>query len=130
MLVALLAAAACGGGTAPLDRAGVATQAETLRSVAAEGAVLAQLGARDDVTASYMRVHARELAAAADALARAIDSRGAAPAARGPAAAVERGARTTARRLERLPGADAGEAGQIARSLERTAARAAEVAGT
>jgi hypothetical protein len=130
MLVALFAAAACGGGAAPLDRAGVATQAETLRSVAAEGAVLAQLHARDDVTGNYLRVHARELADAADALAATIDSRGAGPGARGPAAAVETGARSAARRLERLPEADAGEAGRIARSLERTASRAAEVAGT
>jgi hypothetical protein len=62
--VLALALAGCGGSSSPTK------QAEEIQSLAAEGAILAHEASEGDTTGPFARVHARELAEAAQKAAR------------------------------------------------------------
>ena len=96
----------------------VEKQAEEVGSIAAEGAILAHDASEGDTTATFTRVHARELAKKADQLAPKIHD-----------GDLERVARAVGSDLERLADEpdDERRAAQLERSLDDASKRAEEI---
>ena len=96
----------------------VEKQADEVGSIAAEGALLAHDASEGGTTATFTRVHARELAKKADKLAPKIRN-----------GSLERVARSVGSDLERLaddPGAES-RAAQLERRLDDASKRAEEI---
>ncbi|HSC92285.1 MAG TPA: hypothetical protein VLB86_11580 [Gaiellaceae bacterium] len=110
--VTALVLAGCGGQSAT-------KQAEQVGALAAEGAILAHDAAEGDTTTVFTRVHARDLAGSAEALA-----------ASGQTVPLRRLAQAVAADLRSLAGnpGDEGVAGRVERRLKRLHERAGALA--
>ena len=126
VVAAALAAGGCGrGGT--LDAAAVRKEAESVRSVAAEGRLLAEDVAEARTYPPFARTHANELGRTAGEEAARLERARTSPSARASAAIVARLARIAGRLLGLL--ADEVDDREGARRVERALGRIAAEAG-
>jgi hypothetical protein len=121
--------AACGGGA--LDSASFQKEAESIQSVAAEGALLARDVAEGRSVSTFARVRASELGQEAESLARELDRADATAEVRTKLPQAVRLSRAVAAALARLASDpdDHGRARRIAAELEEAADSAADLAG-
>jgi hypothetical protein len=126
LLVALALAAGCGGGSQDADA--LATQAEALRSVAAEGQLLARDAAANRTTGVFLDEHAAALRGVVARAAASLTHRSAAPGLGTQRLRLAGLAGRIGADLDRLPHAPAGERRTIARRLGREADRSGAVA--
>ncbi len=118
-ILAVLGGGCGGGGT--LGPASLAKQADTLRSGAAEGALLAQDAAAGKVTSIYVRVHASDLQKAAAKEAGSLRTAKTEPALESKLHRLTVLADRTAADLDRLGGASHVEQRRLGRELEAAA---------
>jgi hypothetical protein len=127
-LAVALALAGCGGSGGRLGRSSLAKQADQVRSLAAEGGLLAQDGADGRTTAIFVREHGSYLAGAATTAASSLQ-RASAKAGLGKQLHTLRTLSAEVRdQLRRLGGASRAEQRDIARKLVDAAAGAAKLA--
>jgi hypothetical protein len=121
----LLVASSCGG-TGTLDAEALKKEIESVSSVAAEGSLLARGVAEGGTTSSFARVHASELAAAAEEERKKLASARMAPGLEQRAKQAGELAGTVSELLARLEGEPGSReaAGVVRRRLDRAVQRA------
>ena len=125
LVALLLPLAACGGGT--LDAKSFQKEAESIQSLAAEGALVAKDTASGSTTSPYVTVHAEELAKEADVLAQKLEQAKAEPEVKAKVAKAVELAEQIADDLERLADDPGNRAfARAARSRLADAAKTAE----
>ena len=124
--VALVLAAACSSG-GPLDREALSQEADTLRSTAAEGALLARDDLAGKITPTFLQEHAADLSDAVSQTAATLTAATTEPAfeAQLQQLATLAGQVTTA--LEQLPTASADEERTLADALQAAADTSHEI---
>jgi hypothetical protein len=126
VLAALLTTSGCGSST--VTAKSLKKQAETVQSIANEGALLAHGRAEDSTTQTFTREHAHELSKQAMSLRMKLRTARLAPGIEPKARAVAQAAWATAGELATLEHAGADRAGQIESRLEELGKRAEELA--
>jgi len=119
MILALLAGAC--GGSGPLDAEALSHEADTVRSTAAEGALLAQDALAGRTTLIYTREHATDLADSASRTAATLTGATTEPALEPQLQQLTQIAAQVNAALEQLVTAPAGEEGAIADELHAAA---------
>jgi hypothetical protein len=127
-LAVALALAGCGGSGGRLGRSSLAKQADQVRSLAAEGGLLAQDGADGRTTAIFVREHGSYLAGAATTAASSLQRANAKAGLRKQLHTLRTLSAEVRDQLRRLGGASRADQRDIARKLAAAAAAAAKLA--
>ena len=126
-LAVALTLAGCGGSGGPLGRSSLAKQADEVRSLAAEGGLLAQDGADGRTTAIFVREHGSYLAGAATTAASSLRRASAKAGLRQQLHTLRTLSAEVRDQLKRLGGASRAEERTIAAALGKAADAAAKV---
>jgi hypothetical protein len=128
LAIASFLAVGCGGG-GTLSRDSLRKEAESVQSVAAEGALLAHDAADGRTTTPFASVHSSVLAESADKVAQKLESADVEPGLKQDRARVVRLATRIEEELDQLDPNDRAAAQRIADELEQAAKAAEELAG-
>jgi hypothetical protein len=126
ILAAALLCAGCGGGK--LGASALSKQADSLRSLAAEGALLAKDASAGKTTGTFARVHSSDLDKAAAKAAASLETGKTKPALESKLRRLASLARRVSDDLDRLGSASKNEQRTLANELQRTAEQSNQIA--
>jgi hypothetical protein len=126
ILAAALLCAGCGGGK--LGASALSKQADSLRSLAAEGALLAKDASAGKTTRTFARVHSSDLDKAAAKAATSLETAKTKPALESKLHRLASLARRVGDELDRLGGASKDEQRTLANELQRAAVQSNQIA--